>query len=74
MPSLDALLRAVPREQDAQLLEGQLVKRSGGAYARIGDSGALLGPLRAADDLADGEDVLLAVSQLGNYWVVASGG
>lgn len=73
MPSLDQVLAPEAREQDAPLVEGELVLRSGVPYARINGSAALWGPLRGAEDLDSGTDVLVAVSQTGGYWVVAHG-
>jgi hypothetical protein len=74
MPSLDQVLAPQASEQAAPLVEGELVLRGArGAYLRVNGSAALWGPLRGAEDLADGVDVLVGVSQAGTYWVVSHG-
>lgn len=73
MPSLDQLLEPKQTEQTTALVEGELVLRSGTPYLRVDGSGALWGPLRAADGLDADAEVLVAVSQAGHYWVVAHG-
>lgn len=73
MPSLDQVLEKRHTEQDASLVQGELVLRSGVPYLRVNDAAALWGPLRAADGLDDGTELLVGVSQTGDYWVVAHG-
>jgi hypothetical protein len=65
MPSLDQLLTSPQTEQDAALVEGELVMWSGRPYLRVNDEPELWGPLKGA-----GSHV--GISQTGNYWVVAS--
>lgn len=74
MPSLDQLLLPSQTEQSTSLVEGELVRRSGTAYLRVDGSGALWGPLEGASGYAAGDQLLVAVSQDGNYWVVAPAG
>lgn len=75
MPSLDQVLaQPPPGPGDLQVLEGDLVVRNGERYARIDGDAALWGPLVAADELADGDTVLIAVSQEGRLWAIASTG
>lgn len=73
MPSLDRVLERRHTEQDAPLVQGELVMRKGAPYARVNGAAALWGPLRAAGDAEEGAEVLVAVSQTGDYWVVAHG-
>lgn len=47
--------------------------RDGERYARIDGDAALWGPLIAADELTDGDSVLIAVPQHGRPWAVAPG-
>jgi hypothetical protein len=73
VPSLDQLLAPPVREQDAPLVEGELVLQGGARYARINGDRALWGPLEGAAAATEGDTVLVAVSQLGTYWVIAHG-
>ena len=74
MPSLDQLLQAHPSEQETVLVEGEVIRRGADAYVRVNGSAALWGPLTGADYAADGETVLVGISQDGGYWVVAPSG
>lgn len=77
MAELDQVL-AAPQSSPAtrEVLEGELVERSDGLYARIDDRSALWGPLvdgtngRASDGMA----ALICVAQSGRPWVVAVDG
>jgi hypothetical protein len=72
MPSLDQLLTSPQTEQDAALVEGELVMWSGRPYLRVNDEPELWGPLKGAGSHAEGDELLVGISQTGNYWVVAS--
>jgi hypothetical protein len=68
--ALDQLLSTpAPEAGDVTLLEGVLVVRSEGRYARIDGVAALMGPLVGADGLVDGASILVAISQNGRPWV-----
>jgi|tagenome__1003787_1003787.scaffolds.fasta_scaffold18087400_2 hypothetical protein len=74
MPSLDQLLAPKASEQTTPLVEGELVRRGADPYLKVNGQAALWGPLRAAGATPDGTAVLVAVSQTGDCWVVASDG
>lgn len=71
MPSLDRLWSSRPTEQEHQLVEGEIVARAGERYLRVDGSPALWGPLEGASARDDGDLVLIGVSHLGSYWVIA---
>jgi hypothetical protein len=77
MPELDQIL-APPGAQPAtrEVLEGELVERSDGLYARIDDRSALWGPVVDGTNgrASDGMTALICVAQSGRPWVVAVDG
>lgn len=73
-PSLDQLWASRPTEQDHQLIEGELTTQGSDRYLRVDGAPALWGPLEGATGRADGDVVLVGISHLGNYWVIAPDG
>jgi microcystin-dependent protein len=53
-----------------QVLEGELVVRSGARYARVDDSAALWGPVVGGAGADDGDTILLGISQDGRPFVI----
>jgi hypothetical protein len=75
MPSLDQVLAPSASEQTTPLVQGELALRKGVPYARVNGSAALWGPLRGLPaDTDAGSELLVGVSQTGDYWVVATDG
>ena len=69
MPSLDQVLAPPPDAPgDRQVLEGELVVRGDGRYARIDGSDALWGPLLGGGAAKDGDVIAVGVSQDGRLF------
>ena len=75
MPELDETLIAQPRElgpKGREVLEGRLVVRPDGRYVDIDGTGALWGPSIGGADFPAGATVLVAITQEGRPWLLAS--
>jgi microcystin-dependent protein len=75
MPDLDQVLAAPPSSPGTrEIVEGELVVRTDGRYARVDDSGALWGPVVGGDGAADGDAILVGISQDGRPFVLYPSG
>ena len=72
---LDELIRDAPAPAD-QVVEGELVVRSGERWAKVDGQGALWGPLVGAEHLEPGDELVFAQTQDGTPFVIwpAAGG
>lgn len=72
MPELDQVLTAAtpPAAHDQPVLEGKLTIRRADRWAIIDGSQQLLGPLKGADNLQDGEWIGVGISQNGTPFVI----
>ena len=78
MPELDQVqaLATPPARHDRPVLEGKLKIQRADRWAIIDGSQQLLGPLKGADSLPDGEVIGVAIGQNGTPFVIypSSGG